>query len=88
MGHAIEIKPASPEQSGQLVLQTGEIPASKTPRAAESEYRVLRAPAPASTSQGVDTVLKSLGVTASGSARIAPNNHRARVTASLQWQRG
>lgn len=76
-GHAIEIKPTSSEQNGQLVLQNSEaeVPTRKTSRRpAESDYRVLRLPGQVSTPSSLDAVLKSLGETASGSARIAPYN--------------
>jgi len=72
-GHAIEIKPSSPEQNGQLVLQAGEPSTGKTLRPAEPDYRVLQ-PNLAGATFGLDKVLKSLGETASGSARLVPNN--------------
>lgn len=71
-GHpTVEITPTSSEQSGQLVLQTGEVSA-KTSQPTETEYRV-QTPARASAIPGLDAVFKSLGATASGSARLVPN---------------
>ncbi|MCK1728243.1 S8 family serine peptidase [Bradyrhizobium sp. 142] len=71
-GHpTVEITPTSSEQSGQLVLQTGEVSAT-TSQPTETEYRV-QTPAQASTIPGLDAVFKSLGTTASGSARLVPN---------------
>ncbi len=73
-GPTKEIKPVSSEQTGPLILRASEAAPGKTSQPADSDYRVLQVPAEASISTGLDGVLKSLGSTASGSARIQPNS--------------
>ncbi|RXG84339.1 S8 family serine peptidase [Bradyrhizobium vignae] len=72
-GLTVEITPpASSEQSGPLVLRTGEVP-GKASQSTEPEYRI-QAPGQVTTAPGLEAVFKSLGTTASGSARLAPNS--------------
>ena len=73
-GPSVEITPTSSRQNGTLILQANDAATgSKSERPKETEYRILRAPASAGTPASLDAVLKSLGTTASGSARIVTN---------------
>lgn len=73
-GPSLEITPAISRQNGTLVLQANEVvTGGKAARPKETEYRILQAPAPSGTPASLDAVLKSLGTTASGSARIVTN---------------
>lgn len=74
-GPSVEVTPASSRQNGTLVLQANDVVSvDKAARPKETEYRILQAPpAPSGTTTSLDAVLKSLGATASGSARIATN---------------
>lgn len=74
VGPSVEITPASSLQNGTLVLQANDAATGgKAARPKETEYRILQAPAPSGTPASLDAVLKSLGATASGSARIGTN---------------
>lgn len=74
VGPSLEITPASSRQNGTLVLQANDVvTVGKAARPKETEYRILQAPAPEGTPASLDAVLKSLGTTASGSARIVTN---------------
>lgn len=74
VGPSVEITPASSRQNGTLVLQANDAATgSKAARPKETEYRILQAPSPSGTPASLDAVLKSLGATASGSARIVTN---------------
>lgn len=62
-------------QPGSLVLRGSDPISGQAPKPSDTDYRVQWAPAEAkiSTGSGLEGVLKSLGTTASGSARFAPN---------------
>jgi len=74
VGPSVEITSASSRQNGTLVLQANDAATGgKAARPKETEYRILQGPSPLGTPASLDAVLKSLGATASGSARIVTN---------------